>query len=95
MAELLLVRSGESDDPVTKRLEIGVDEYEQSVRSRTLHYLGAELPPIGETSRLSEFAGPDHVVLNVGRREVGRFGLDEQGFYLVEDLSPSAFMEAG
>lgn len=94
MAELLLVRSGESETPVTKRVEIGVSEFEQSAGKCRLHYLGADLPPIGETSRISEFSSPDHVVLNVALREVGEFGLEEQGFYLVENLSPAEFMEA-
>lgn len=92
MAEILLVRSGESADPVARRVEIGVKELEASVGDRTLHYLGAELPPIGETNRVSDFSSPDHVVLSVGGNETGELGLAEQGFYLVEGLSPAEFM---
>jgi len=92
MAELLLVRSGESDSPVTKRLEMSVKELKQELGSRTLHYLGAELPPIGETSRISEFADPDHVVLSVADTEAKQFNLDGEGFYLIEDLSPADYM---
>lgn len=93
MAELLLVRSGESDSSITKRLELDIDELKRTIGSGPLHYLGVDLPPIGETSRISEFSDPDHVVVNIGDGEKGRFGLDDPGFYLVEALSPAMFME--
>jgi len=92
MAELLLVKSGESDSPVTKRIEMNVDELKQALGDRILHYLGAELPPIGETSRISEFSDPDHVVLDIEGVEVKQLDLDDDGFYLVEDLSPADYM---
>jgi len=94
MAELLLVRSGETDSSVTKRVALGTDELKQAIGARALHYLGTELPPIGETSRIAEFSDPDHVVLNVGAGEPSRFGLEEPGFYLVEELGPAEFMQS-
>ncbi len=94
MAELLLVRSGESDSSVTKRVALDVDEAKQTIGSRPLHYLGVELPPIGETSRISEFSDPDHVVLNIDETEMGQFELHNPGYYLIEELSPAEFMEA-
>lgn len=93
MAELLLVRSGESDSSVTKRVALDIDELKRTIGARPLHYLGVELPPIGETSRISEFSDPDHVVVNIGDAEKNHFDLEDQGFYLVEELSPAEFKE--
>lgn len=93
MAELLLVRSGESDSSITKRVELDIDELKRIIGARPLHYLGVDLPPIGETSRISEFSDPDHVVVNIDGAEMNQFGLEDQGFYLVEKLSPAEFME--
>ena len=88
MAELLLVRSGATDNPVTDRFELESGEIAQYVENRELHYLGVELPPIGETSRVSEFSGPDHVVVKLDAAETGSFSLQDEGFYVVEGLSP-------
>lgn len=93
MAELLLVRSGESDSSVTQRTALDSDELKRIIGARPLHYLGLELPPIGETSRISEFSDPDHVVVNIDDAEKNHFDLQDPGFYLVEKLSPAEFME--
>jgi len=95
MAELLLVRSGNADNRVTERFEMDFDDLTRVIGPRQLHYLGAELPPIGETSRVSEFTDPDHVVLNVPESETRQLRVDEQGFYVVEGLSPADIMETG
>lgn len=89
MAELLLVRSGNSENPVTERVEMALEELRNVIGSNSLHYLGVDLPPIGETSRVSEFSDPDHVVVNVNASEMKELCLDERGFYIVEGLSPA------
>jgi hypothetical protein len=89
MAELLLVRSGNAEIPVTEHFSMSVDSLRQFIGTRELHYLGEELPPIGETSRVSEFADPDHVVVNLSTEESGACGLADGGYYLVEGLSPA------
>lgn len=95
MAELLLVRSGNADDRVTRRFEMTPDDLERFIGSRQLHYLGAMLSPIGETSRVSEFADPDHVVVCVNESETDKLSVDHQGFYVVEGASPSDVGESG
>lgn len=94
MAELLLVRSGATDSPVTERFDVEADRIEQYVGAGELHYLGAELPPIGETSRVSEFSGPDHVVMKLSAAETKKLQLQEAGYYVIEGLSPYE-VEAG
>lgn len=88
MAELLLVRSGNAENSVTERFEMVFEELGKFIGSRQLHYLGAELPPIGETSRVSEFTDPDHVVVNVNASESDKLSAGVPGFYVVEGLSP-------
>lgn len=95
MAELLLVRSGNAGDPVTQRFAMGLDGLQRLIGPRKLHYLGVELPPIGETSRVSEFADPDHVVVNVAESETADFSVADRGFYVVEGLSPADISGAG
>jgi len=95
MAELLLVRSGDTDQPITERIPVQLDELKRFVGPRQLHYLGAELPPIGETSRVSEFTDPDHVVVNIGASELDGLGVGEQGFYVVEGLTPADVAQSG
>ncbi len=94
MAELLLVRSGNAGDPVTETFELELDGLQRFIGSRPLHYLGVDLPPIGETSRVSEFAGPDHVVVNVRAAETDGLGVDDPGYYVVEGLLPVDVTEA-
>lgn len=95
MAELLLVRSGNAEDPVTQRFEVAFEDLNRLIGSRQLHYLGVELPPIGETSRVSEFSDPEHVVVNVTAPEAGELSVAEQGFYVVEGLTPAEVAEPG
>lgn len=95
MTQLLLVRSGNANNPVTERMEMEPDALRKFIGSRPLHYLGAELPPIGETSRVSEFSDPDHVVVNLNASETQKLSVDDQGFYVVEGVSPADVMESG
>lgn len=88
MAELLLVRSGSAEAPVTEKHEMDVDGLRRLIGPRSLHYLGAHLPPIGETNRVSELAGPDHVVVNVDPAEAEQLGVEDAGFYVVDGLFP-------
>lgn len=89
MAELLLVRSGNAENPVTERFDVAVDGLQRLIGPRRLHYLGTGLPPIGETSRVSEFADPDHVVVNVTESDMKDLRVADRGFYIVEGLSPA------
>lgn len=93
MAELLLVRSGNAEDPVAGRFEMASEELSRLIGSRQLYYLGVELAPIGETSRVSEFSDPGHVVVNVGASEAGELSVADQGFYVVEGLTPAEVTE--
>lgn len=87
--EIKLVKSGNVDDQVTKILEMEPKQVKSQIGNRTLRYIGLELVPIGEATRMSPFAGPDYVVLNVKANDKGELGLQKTGFYLVEDLNPS------
>jgi hypothetical protein len=89
MSKLLLVRSGASENPVTKTIELSVDEIKHFIVNRRLRFLGNKLVPIGETNRMSDFVGPDHVVLELEEAEKEELNIDEVGFYLIEGLSPS------
>lgn len=93
MAELLLVRSGNPEDSVTERFDMTIEDLNRLIGPRQLHYLGAELPPIGETSRVSEFSDPDHVVVNMTALEAEELKVDDQGYYVVEGLSPAEVAE--
>lgn len=95
MAELLLVRSGNPEDPVAERFDMAFEDLNRLIGARQLYYLGAELPPIGETSRVSEFSDPDHVVVNMSASEAEALRVDDQGFYIVEGLSPAGVTEPG
>ena len=89
MSKLLLVRSGSSENPVTNIIEFRIDDIKHFIANRTLHFLGMELVTIGETRRMSDFVGPDHVVLELVEAEKEELNRDEAGFYLIEGLSPS------
>jgi len=87
--EVLLVKSGNVDNPVTKILEMEPKQVKSQIGNRTLRYIGLELEPIGEATRMSAYAGPDHVVLNVKANNKDELGLQKAGFYLVADVNPS------
>ncbi len=85
---ILFVRSGRHDDPVTKVIESDASAVDRLIAGHQLKHLGVRLPPIGESTALQDFAGPDYVVLDVPRgAEVT--GVDKPGLYLVADLRPS------
>jgi transcriptional regulator with XRE-family HTH domain len=84
---ILLVRSGAHETPVTKAIEADEAQANRLVAGYHLKYLGTRLPPIGETSRLTSFTGPQHVVLEVSPG-ANVSGAQEPGLYLVRDMAP-------
>jgi transcriptional regulator with XRE-family HTH domain len=84
---ILLVRSGKHEAPVTKAIEADEAQANRLVVGHHLKYLGTRLPPIGETSRLASFTGPQYVVLEVSPG-VKVSGAQEAGLYLVQDMAP-------
>lgn len=55
----------------------------------TLEYLGSDLSPIGDGSRMADYAGPEYVVLEVSISEAEELDKLEPGFHLVRELKPS------
>jgi hypothetical protein len=84
---ILLVRSGAHEAPVTKAIEADEAQANKLVAGHQLKYLGTRLPPIGETSRLASYTGPQHVVLEVSPG-ANVSGAQEPGLYLVRDMAP-------
>ena len=84
---ILLVRSGAHEAPVTKAIEADEVQANKLVAGHHLEYLGSRLPPIGETSRLASYTGPQHVVLEVSPG-ANVLGAQEPGLYLVRDMAP-------
>ncbi len=89
MPKILFVKSGDHEKPVTKVLEKNIHEAKTLIESKTLKYLGLDLSPIGKASRMADFAGPDHVVLEVSESEAEELGKIKAGFHLVQELKPS------
>ena len=89
MPKILFVKSGDHENPVTKVLEKNIQEVKTLTKSKPLKYLGLVLPPIGEASHMADFAGPDHVVLEVSESEAEELGKINPGFHLVQELKPS------
>jgi transcriptional regulator with XRE-family HTH domain len=85
---ILLVRSGAHEAPVTKAIEADEVQANKLVAGHHLQYLGTRLPPIGETSRLDSYTGPQHVVLEVSPG-ANVSGAQEPGLYLVRDMAPA------
>ena len=90
---ILLVRSGTHEAPVTKAIEADEAQANKLVAGHHLQYLGARLPPIGETSRLAAYTGPQHVVLEVSPG-ANVSGAQEPGLYLVRDMAPERVARA-
>ena len=85
---VLLVRSGDHKNAVTQTIESDVDAVNHMISERKLQYLGSRLPAIGRSSRMRDYSGPEHVVLDVPRgAEIS--GADKPGLYLVPNLHPS------
>ena len=84
---ILLVRSGAHEAPVTRAIEADEVQANKLVAGHHLEYLGSRLPPIGETSRLASYTGPQHVVLEVSPG-ANVSGAQEPGLYLVRDMAP-------
>lgn len=85
---VLLVKSGGHENAVTQVIESDADVVNAMVSRRKLKYLGSRLPPINDSTRLRDFAGPAHVVLDVPRG-VDISGAEKPGLYLVPNLHPS------
>jgi hypothetical protein len=86
---ILFVKSGHHDSPVTKAIDADLPRVNTLIAGRHLKFLGLDMPVLpGETSALSDFAGPDHVVLEVPPgAEIA--GAKESGLYLVIGVRPS------
>ncbi|MEW8052074.1 MAG: hypothetical protein AB2809_17075 [Candidatus Thiodiazotropha sp.] len=89
MPKLLFVKSGDHEEPVTKVLKKNIYETRSIIKSKRLKYLGLVLSPIGEESRMADFAGPVHVVLEVSESEAVELADICTGFHLVEELKPA------
>jgi len=87
--EVLLVKSGNIDNRVSKILQMGPIQVKSQIGNRTVRYIGPELEAIGQATRMSAYAGPDRVVLNVKANDKDALGLQKAGFYLVADMNPS------
>ena len=86
---VLFVKAGRHADPVTKETEVEESRVAMAIAGRELKFLGATLPQIGKATHMSEFAGPDHVVLDASAGS-NLPGIDQRGYYLVVGLPPSA-----
>jgi hypothetical protein len=85
---VLLVKSGNHENAVTQTIESDAVAVNKMISIRKLTYLCSQLPTIGSSTRMRDFAGPDHVVLDVPRG-VEISGADKPGLYLVPNLHPS------
>jgi hypothetical protein len=86
---VLLVKSGDHDNAVTQAIASDADTVNKMISRRKLQYLGNRLPTLNESSaRMRDFAGPEHVVLDVPRG-VDITGAEKPGLYLVHNLNPS------
>ena len=86
---VLFVKAGEHDNPVTREVDIEERRVAKAIVGRQLKFLGATLPPIGKKTHMSDFSGPDYVVLDVSAGS-NLPGVDQRGYYLVAGLLPSA-----
>ena len=84
---ILLVRAGAHEVPVTKAIETDETQANKLIAGHLLKYLGTRLPPIGETSPLASYTGPQHVVLEVSQG-ANVSGAEEPGLYLIRDFAP-------
>jgi len=83
-------KSGNVENPVTKSLEFVAAEFSEICGDRPLVFLGTEsIPALGDESHLQDFAGPEHVVIELKELDLARFGVREPGLYLIQDLHPS------
>lgn len=84
---ILFVREGAHEAPVTKAIETDEVSVRRIVAGRALKYLGPRLPIIGESSPLTSFTGPAHVVVEIpAGADVA--GAERSGLYLIKDLTP-------
>lgn len=86
---VLFVKAGEHDNPVTKEADIEESRVAKAIAGRQLKFLSATLPPIGKETHMSDFSGPDYVVLDASGGS-NLPGVDQRGYYLVVGLLPSA-----
>jgi hypothetical protein len=89
MMRVLLVKAGKQDNPVTKEVDIEESRVAKAIAGHELKFLGATLRHIGKATHMSDFSGPDHVVLDASAGS-NLPGVDQRGYYLVVGLPPSA-----
>jgi transcriptional regulator with XRE-family HTH domain len=90
---ILLVRSGTHDEPVTAVIESDETKVNNLVAGRRLKFLGTRLRVIGEDTRMSSFAGPRYVVLEIPMG-ANLPGAEQPGLYLVQDLAPERVLQS-
>jgi len=89
---VLFVKAGEHDNQVTKEADIEEGQVAELVAGHQLKFLGATLPPIGKETHMSDYSGPDYVVLDASTGS-SLPSLDQRGYYLVVGLPPSAAVQ--
>jgi len=85
---MVFMKSGDHIDRVAKRDEINLASAKKLRDTNGLQYLGTELPAIGEYPKMGDFAGPDHVLLEVGSAVAPQLGQTKHGYFLVKNLKP-------
>ena len=88
MAKILFMKFGKSENGVTKVLEKDIDAIEALIGSRQVIWIGSELSAIGNATPLTDYSGPDIVVIQVSESEAKILGRSDPGFYWVRDLQP-------
>lgn len=86
---VLFVKAGKHDNAVTKEADIEESRVAKAITGCQLKFLGATLPTIGKETHMSDFSGPDYVVLDASAGS-NLPSVDQRGYYLVVGLLPSA-----
>jgi hypothetical protein len=89
MPNILFVKSGKHETQVTNTISKDIHQSRCLIKSKELKYLGLNLPPIGVASHMAEYAGPDHVVLEVSKSDAIELGNMNPGYHLIKELKPN------
>jgi len=89
MMRVLLIKASKLDNPVTKETDVDDSRVAKAIAGRRLKFLGATLPSIGKEAHMSDFSGPDYVVLDASAGS-GLPGINQRGYDLVVGMAPSA-----
>lgn len=90
MAKLLFIKYGAHENPITKSSNKNIDEIKNIIGKCKTRFIGKELTPIGESTRMSDFSSPDCIALELTEPESNELKTKNGlGFYLVENLKPS------